>query len=53
MRYTVKVIVNKEIVNGFSCNEIHKAIEMESKLRQTHGFDNVWIVDSVQEIMVG
>ena len=53
MRYTVKVVHGFEIINEFSCDELHEAIAKEAELKKLHGTTNVWIADSVQEIMVG
>ena len=53
MRYTVKVVHGFEIINEFSYNELHEAIAKEAELKKLHGTTNVWIADSVQEIMVG
>ena len=57
MRYTVKYIDGKNIVNAVSTNDITFAIqeEMRLKLEMTLAAPNtqVWIADAVQEIMVG
>jgi hypothetical protein len=57
MRYTVKYIDGKNVVNAVSTNDIAFAIqeEMRLKLEMTLAYPNtqVWIADAVEEIMVG
>ena len=57
MRYTVKYIDGKNVVNAVSTNDLAFAIkeEMRLKLEMTLAFPNtqVWIADAIEEIMVG
>ena len=57
MRYTVKYIDGKNVVNAVSTNDLAFAIqeEMRLKLEMTlaHPNTQVWIADAVEEIMVG
>ena len=53
MRYTVKYIVNGVINSDAPTNDLSKAIERESVLREKYGVDVVWIADTITELMVG
>lgn len=55
MRYTVKVYDEKLdfIKNVLSTNDYYEAISMERELRKIYGDDNVWIADTITEILVG
>lgn len=53
MRYTVKYIVNGVINSDTPTNDLSKAIERESVLREKYGVDCVWIADTVTEMLVG
>lgn len=55
MRYTVRVYDEKldYIKNVLSTNDHYEAISMERELRKIYGNDNVWIADSITEILVG
>ena len=55
MRYTVKVYDEKldYIKNVLSTNDHYEAISMERELRKIYGDDNVWIADTITEILVG
>jgi len=54
MRFTVRVhIGNGQILPFFCTNEQHIAIKKESELKKVYGVDNVWVADSIQEILVG
>jgi len=53
MRYTVRYIVNGVINSDAPTNDLSKAIQRESVLRDRFGVDCVWIADAVQEILVG
>jgi len=54
MRFTVSVhIGNGVIQNLFHTNQQHIAIQKELELKKVYGVDNVWIADSIQEILVG
>ena len=55
MLYTVKVYIEKIdfVKNVLWTNDLHEAITLERKLRKIHGSDNVWIADTIQEILVG
>ena len=53
MRYLVKFYNGTQIINDLQTNELSAAIVRESKLAEKYGRDNVWIADSVTEILVG
>ena len=55
MRYTVKYVnAANEIINYLHTNNFTEAINAESELRDKgHNWDEVWIADAVQEILVG
>ena len=57
MRYTVKYVDGKNIVNAVSTNDLAFAVKEKLRLwsEMTLAFPNtqVWIVDAVDEIMVG
>ena len=53
MRYTVKYVVNGVMNTEAPTNDLSKAIQRESVLREKFGIDCVWIADSVTEILVG
>lgn len=54
MRFTVRVHIGRGIIqNVYNTNEQHLAIAKEIELRKKYGNDNVWIVDSIMEILVG
>ena len=53
MRYTVRYVVNGVINSDAPTNDLSKAIQRESVLREKYGVDCVWIADAVQEILVG
>jgi len=52
MRYTVKVYANG-ISNVATTDDISEAISVENYYANQYGRENVWICDSLQEIMVG
>jgi hypothetical protein len=53
MRYLVKFYNGTKIINYFKTNKFSDAIACEGKLVEIYGKDNVWIADSITEIMVG
>ena len=53
MMYTVKLFKWGEIRNVIHTTDISKAIKYEQYLTNKYGKANVWICDSLQEIMVG
>ena len=53
MMYTVKLLKWGEIRNVIHTTDISKAIKYEQYLTNKYGKANVWISDSLQEIMVG
>ena len=57
MRYTVKYIDGKNVVNAVSTNDLAFAVKEKLRLwsEMTLAYPNtqVWIVDAVEEIMVG
>jgi hypothetical protein len=53
MRYTVKLLKWGEIRNVIHTDKLEKALEIESYLIKCYGKDNVWVADSIQEILVG
>ena len=53
MRYTVRYVENGVIYSDAPTNDLSRAIERELVLRKKYGIDQVWIVDNIQEIMVG
>lgn len=52
-RYVVKVSEGKRVSDAFITNDLSLAVSKERELKKTYGKDNVWIVDSLQEILVG
>jgi len=52
MRYTVKLYTDR-IVNVTTTDDISEAISVENYYANQYGRENVWISDSLQEIMVG
>ena len=55
MRYTVKLYdENLDFIkNVMWTNNHYEAISKERELRKIHGIENVWIADSIMEIIVG
>ncbi len=53
MRYIVRVAKNQIIENVYYTNDYYKALQTEEKMIKTHGKDNVWICDVIQEILAG
>jgi len=54
MRFTVRVHIGEGVIrNVFHTNDQHIAIETELELRKEYGDDNVWIADSLLELLVG
>lgn len=54
MRYTLRVNCgNGQTENIWSGNEMSEAIHFEAIAIKHWGKDNVWIVDTVTEILVG
>lgn len=53
MRYTVRLAIEKNITNVYLTNDISDAIQKEIELKEIHGKENVWIADSILEILVG
>ena len=55
MRYTVRVYDQKldYTKNVLSTNDHYEAISMERELSKIYGVDNVWIADTIMEILVG
>lgn len=53
MRYIVRVYDRESIKNVLWTNDHYEAISMERELRKIYGNDNVWIVDTITEILVG
>ena len=51
MRYTVKFYDGQNIRNHISTNDMSEAIEVERLLNEK--YKEVWIADSVTEILVG
>ena len=52
MRYTVKLYAN-EISNVAYTDDISEAISVENYYANQYGRENVWISDSIQELLVG
>lgn len=52
MRYTVKIFTDR-IVNVMASDDLSEAISVENYYANQYGRENVWISDSLQEIMVG
>ena len=54
MRFTVRVHMgNGNVIPFYHTNQRHNAIQKESELKKVYGDDNVWIAESIQEILVG
>lgn len=54
MRYTVKLHIGSgNIENVISTDCLAEAIKLEHDLQQIWGRDNVWIADSLMELLVG
>lgn len=53
MRYTVKFYDGISIKNKLSTDSLSEAIAVETRLRKKYGFNNAWIADSLQELLVG
>ena len=53
MRYVVKYSDGKQIHKAYATNHLPDAITKQCELMEVYGEDNVWIADSVQEILVG
>jgi len=54
MRFTVRVHIGEGVIrNVFHTNDQHITIEKELELRKEYGDDNVWIADSLLELLVG
>lgn len=53
MRYTVRLVQGKTILNVYHSNDLLKVIQKERELRRIHGMDNVWICDNFEEILAG
>jgi hypothetical protein len=53
MRYLVRFYNGIQIINDLQTYELSAAIARESKLAEKYGRENVWIADSVTEILVG
>ncbi len=51
MRYTVKFYDGQHIINDISTNDMSEAMEVERLLQEK--YKEVWIADSVTEILVG
>ncbi len=53
-RYTVKIHTGHgNTQNLHHTNNYAEAISLEDNLRKIHGADNVWIADTIEEILVG
>ena len=53
MRYVVKYSDGKEIHRAYATNDLTEAVSKQFELIDIYGEDNVWIADSVQEILIG
>ncbi len=52
-KYIVRVAKNQIIENVYYTNDYYKALQTEREMIKTHGKDNVWICDVIQEILAG
>ena len=53
MRYLVRYWNGNEIINDLLTNNLPKAIEKQRELWEHYGVHNVWLVDNIQELLVG
>lgn len=53
MRYTVRVAKKDGIKNIYQSDDYSSALAIEKTAREIYGQDNVWIADSILEILVG
>ena len=53
MRYTVKIVDEGVITNDLITESYVEAVQHESYAAKVYGKENVWIEDSIQEILVG
>jgi|TARA_B110000503_G_scaffold125087_1_gene192311 hypothetical protein len=54
MLYIIKLVTkNNNILTAYSTNNMDLAIQKEFELRKIYGRENVWLVDTMQEISVG
>ena len=52
MRYVVKYSDGKEIHRAYATNSLPDAFSKQYELMEVYGEGNVWIADSVQEILI-
>lgn len=53
MRYTVRVAKGDKIENIYNSSNHSDAIAIYLTARKVYGADNVWMADSITELMVG
>lgn len=53
MRYLVRYWNGNEIINDLITDNLPKAIEKQRELWEQYGVRNVWLVDNINELIVG